>query len=98
LLVIAAVCSLATVVATVPLIRIAAYEASGAGKVRSAIGKQVAVEYGYGSKKGIYSGKLLDARYRLNDKAGWIELVVHIDGEGGTLRTGISPEQIEQFR
>ena len=82
-----------------PLVKWAAYEAGGAASVRALVGQRVALRRpgdlpaGFAPGTRIYRGTLTQAHYRLNDKWGFFDLYVRIEG-GGSLSTGLRPSDL----
>ena len=78
-----------------PLLKLAVYEFSGASEVRGAIGKKVEfIDPSITGKS--YHGTLVDAGYRFNDKWGWFDLHVEVEGNG-SISMGLSPYQLDQL-
>ncbi len=62
--------------------------------IRESIGQDVTVVCGSAGQP--FSGKLVSARYRLNDTVGFFDLEIHVEHEKGALITGLSPWQLSR--
>jgi hypothetical protein len=75
------------------LFKLAAYECGDVGRLRRMVGTEVRFKANFSGHEKTYDGVLKDVHYRLNDKWGWFDLWVAVDGTG-MIGTGIGPFEL----
>ena len=66
----------------------------GAQKLRELVGKEVALDLDGRT----WRGTLKEARYRLNDKVGWFDLKVTVEGETEAISASLSPSDTAKLQ
>lgn len=81
--------------------RWAAYEAAGAASVRASVGQSVSLRlpnsYPLLRRGTAIEGTLVKAHYRFNDKWGFFDVYVKIEGNKGSIATGLRPSDLKTF-
>jgi hypothetical protein len=85
-----------------PLVKLAAYEAGGAASIRELVGRPVVLDRPddlpvvLARNTRTFRGTLSKVRYRLNDKWGFFDLYVEINGES-SIATGLRPSDLSHL-